>query len=82
MKLCKAIAMRMIDVCNEKGISVCEAALKGGKSPSVIYDLLKGRTSRPQVSTLQSFCEGAGLTLSQFFDADCFRGIEDDNSAP
>jgi hypothetical protein len=77
MKLNEAIIKRINEVCVEKGISVCDAALKGGKSPSAIYDLAKGRTQCSKVVTIQRFCEGAGITLSEFFDRDYFQDIDD-----
>ena len=77
MKLNEAIVKRINEVCAEKGISVCDAALKGGKSPSAIYDLSKGRTQCSKVVTIQRFCEGAGITLSEFFDREYFQDIDD-----
>ncbi len=77
MKLNEAIIKRINEICEEKGISVCGASLNGGKSPSAIYDLAKGRTKCSKVVTIQRFCEGAGLTLSEFFDAEYFNDIED-----
>ncbi len=77
MKLNEAILKRMDEICREKGISVCGAALKGGRSPSALYDLAKGRTQCPKVATVRSFCEGAGITLSEFFDAEYFNHTED-----
>ena len=53
--------------------------LNGGKSPSAIYDLIKGRTKCPKVTTVNSFCEGAGITLSNFFNRDYFNDLEDDD---
>ncbi|MBQ8433643.1 MAG: hypothetical protein IJX23_02420 [Clostridia bacterium] len=44
MNLNDAIIKRIEEICKEKNINVCEASLGGGKSPSAIYDLLKGRT--------------------------------------
>lgn len=43
MNINDAIAKRNKEVCKEKNINVCEATLNGGKSPSAIYDLIKGR---------------------------------------
>lgn len=77
MKLNEAIIRRIKEICHERGISVCEAALGGGKSPSAIYDLVKGRTQCSKVATIRSFCEGAGITLSEFFDAEYFNHLED-----
>ncbi len=77
MKLNEAIIKRIFEICEEKGISVCGATLGGGKSPSAIYDLVKGRTKCSKVVTIQRFCEGAGITLSRFFDAEYFDNLED-----
>lgn len=77
MKLNEAIVKRINQICKEKGVTVCEAALGGGKSPSAIYDLVKGRTKCSKVVTIQRFCEGAGITLAEFFSSEYFDNIED-----
>ena len=77
MKLNEAIINRIKEICKEKDISVCEAALGGEKSPSAIYDLVKGRTQCSKVTTIQRFCEGAGITLSEFFNAEYFNNLDD-----
>lgn len=77
MKLNEAIVKRINEICKQKGISVCGAALGGGKSPSAIYDLAKGRTQCSKVVTIRRFCAGAGITLSEFFDREYFNNIED-----
>ena len=78
MNLNDAIIKRIEEICNEKGSNVCEIALNGGMSPSAIYDLLKGRTKCSKVITVKRFCEGAEMTLSEFFDREYFNHIEED----
>ena len=70
MNLNEAIIKRINEICEEKNLNVCGASLSGGKSPSAIYDLIKGRTKCSKVSTIKAFCQGAGITLSEFFDKD------------
>ncbi|MGM9642269.1 MAG: helix-turn-helix domain-containing protein [Eubacteriales bacterium] len=77
MKLNEAIVKRINEICEQKGVSICEAALGGGKSPSAIYDLIKGRTKCSNVVTILRFCEGAGITLAEFFDSAYFDDIDD-----
>ena len=77
MNLNDAIVKRIREVCEEKKINVCDASLKGGMSPSAIYDLIKGRTKCSKVITVKRFCEGVGITLSEFFDRDYFNEFED-----
>ena len=73
MNINDAIVKRIEEICKEKNINVCGATLNGGKSPSAIYDLIKGRTKCSKVSTIKAFCQGAGITLSEFFDKDYFN---------
>ena len=77
MGLNEAIICRINEICEEKNLNVCDACLKGGMSPSAIYDLYKGRTKCSKVITIKRFCEGAGMTLSEFFDRDYFNAQED-----
>ena len=77
MNLNDAIIKRIEEICKQKNINVCEAALSGGKSPSAIYDLIKGRTKCSKVSTIKAFCQGAGITLAEFFDRDYFNDFEE-----
>ena len=78
MKLNDAIVRRIQEICREQESNVCDIALSGGMSPSAIYDLMKGRTKCSKVVTVKRFCEGAGITLSQFFDKDYFNDPEED----
>lgn len=78
MKLNDAIVKRIEEICKERDGSICDIALSGGMSPSAIYDLIKGRTKCSKVITVKRFCEGAGMTLSEFFDRDYFNELEED----
>ena len=77
MKLNDAIVKRIEEICKEKRSNVCDIALRGGMSPSAIYDIFKGRTKCSKVITVKRFCDGAGITLSEFFDRDYFQDFDD-----
>ncbi|MBE6655724.1 MAG: hypothetical protein E7609_02500 [Ruminococcaceae bacterium] len=77
MKLNDAITKRIDEICSEKALNICDASLKGGMSPSAIYDLYKGRTKCSKVITIKRFCEGVGITLKEFFDREYFNDIEE-----
>ncbi len=77
MNINEAIIKRIEEICVEKRINVCDACLRGGMSPSAIYDLLKGRTKCSKVVTIKRFCEGAGISLSDFFDRPYFDEPEE-----
>lgn len=73
-----AIIKRVNEICKERNSNICDICLKGGMSPSAIYDIIKGRTKCSKVITIKRFCEGAGITLSEFFDRDYFNELEED----
>ena len=78
MNLNDAIIKRIEQICKERESNVCDIALSGGMSPSAIYDLIKGRTKCSKVITVKRFCDGAGITLAEFFDRDYFNEPEAD----
>ena len=78
MKINEAILRRIEEICKEQGSNICDISLKGGMSPSAIYDIAKGRTKCSKVITVKRFCEGAEITLSEFFDREYFNEPEDD----
>jgi len=78
MKLTDAIIKRIDEVCKERHSNVCDISLSGGMSPSAIYDIIKGRTKSSKIITVKRFCDGAGMTLSEFFDRDYFNDSEDE----
>ena len=78
MNLNDAIVKRIDEICKQRGSNICDIALNGGMSPSAIYDLVKGRTKCSKVITVKRFCEGAGMTLSEFFNREYFTDLEED----
>ena len=78
MNLNDAIVNRINEICKDRNSNICDIALKGGMSPSAIYDIIKGRTKCSKVITIKRFCEGAGITLTEFFDRDYFNEPEED----
>ena len=77
MKLNDAIVKRIDEIYLERGSNVCDISLNWGMSPSAIYDIIKGRTQCSKVITIKRFCEGAGMTLYEFFDRDYFNEPEE-----
>lgn len=78
MNLNDAILRRIEEICKERSSNICEISLRAGMSPSAIYDLIKGRTKYSKIITIKRFCEGAEMTLSEFFDKDYFNEPTED----
>lgn len=69
----KALATRIIELADERDRTVTEMARRGGIKQSTISEILNGRSKHPKISTIQAYCNGCGITLSEFFDSPLFR---------
>lgn len=76
MLLPEAIKLRIIELLNINNLSAYKLSYKGGISPSNISDVLRGKVSEPTVSTILHICEGANITLKDFFDSSLFDEVE------
>lgn len=77
MTLKEAIIVRIKELCKEKGKAVSEICLSGGLTPSTYYDFVNNRTKLPKIDTIKKICQGAGVTMAEFFDRDYFNDYED-----
>lgn len=73
----QAIVKRIKELVQEHNKTICDISLSGGITPSTIYDILSGKSKKAQVISIKRFCDGLGITLTEFFDKDYFNGIED-----
>ena len=76
MNINEAIIKRVLEITELKKMSISDVSLKGGMSPSNIYDLLHNRTKHSKINTIQRFCEGAGITITEFFTSPIFNDLE------
>lgn len=76
MLLPEAIKLRILELLNTKKLSAYKLSYQGGISPSNISDVLRGKVTEPTISTILHICEGANITLKDFFDSDLFNDVE------
>ena len=72
----QAIANRIIQLCDDKKISVNELASRSGVSPSTVYSILDQRSQNPGAVTLKKLCDGLDITLGDFFSTPEFDALE------
>lgn len=67
---------RILSLCESKKITINKLATDSGVAPSTLKNILYGKSKNPGVVTLKMLCDGMGITLSEFFDTDEFRKLE------
>ena len=76
MKTKQAVAMRILELCRERNITVNTLANISGVPPSTIYSMLNEKSQNPGTVSIKKLCDGFEITLRQFFDSRLFDSIE------
>mgnify|MGYP003459803960 CR=1 FL=1 len=71
MKIKKAVAQRITNLCKERGIAVNALGNISGVSPSTIYSMLNSKSQNPGVVSLQKLCDGLEITIRDFLTMIC-----------
>ena len=72
----EAIANRILQLCDEKGIAVNELANISGVAPSTVYSILNEKSQNPGSITIKKLCDGLEITLGEFFSTPIFDALE------
>ena len=76
MKTKQAVAMRILELCRERNITVNTLANISGVPPSTIYSMLNEKSQNPGTVSIKKLCDGFEITLRQFFDSRLFDSTE------
>ncbi len=72
----QAVANRILQLCQERGIAVNALAASAGVSPSTVYSMLNEKSQNPGVVTIKKLCDGLDITLGEFFSTPEFDALE------
>lgn len=78
MKLSEAVKKRIINLTNEKNITLHRLSLNSGISYSTLNSFINGKSQSPKIVTLLHICEGLEIELNEFFTDDLFKDVEED----
>ena len=76
MDMYTAVKYRIIQLCGEKNMTVNKLANYSGIPPSTLKSILYGNSKNPGIVTLKKLCDGLGVSITEFFDTDIFRNLE------
>ena len=72
----QAVAKRILQLCNERNMTINALANISGVSPSTIYSMLNEKSQNPGVVSIKKLCDGWEISLREFFDSELFDGLE------
>lgn len=70
------IVLQFKNICAERNIKYNELAVRSGVTPSTVYSMMDDRRRDLSVITLKKLCDGPDMTITEFFDDDIFRSLE------
>lgn len=76
MNTVAAVKNRILELCEEREISINKLATISGLPPSSIKNILYGKSQNPKVLTIKMICDGLGITLDEFFSMSEFYELE------
>ena len=76
MTIGDAVRQRIIQLCQERDISINKLSSISGVTQSTVNNIVSGRNNSTTVSTIKKLCDGLGITIDDFFRSDLFCGLE------
>lgn len=76
MKTTEAVRNRILQLCQERNMTINRLATVSALPPSSIKNILYGKSKNPKLLTIKLICDGLDITLGQFFSTPEFDGLE------
>lgn len=76
MRIGEAVRVRILELCQERDLSVNKLSNISGVTQSTVNNIVSGRNRSATISTLKKLCDGFGITIQEFFDAEQFADLE------
>ena len=76
MTVGEAVRLRIIQLCQEREISINKLSSISGVTQSTVNNIVSGRNNSATVSTVKKLCDGLGITIDEFFHCELFAGLE------
>ena len=76
MRTGEAVAKRILELCEERGITVNKLCTISGVTQSTVNNIISGRNQTVTLLTVKKLCDGLEITIQDFFASDLFRDLE------
>ncbi len=71
-----AVKNRILYYLGEKNMPIHKLAILSAVPASTIKNILYGKSQNPGIVTLKMLCDGLDITLTEFFDSEDFKHLE------
>lgn len=78
MNLQQAVKFRVLNLCEERNITINKLAMLSGISQSTVSSLIDGSSQNPKLLTILRICLGLDIELKEFFNDKIFSELDDE----
>ncbi len=76
MNTIKAVADRLLDLREQKNLSVNALARTSAVPPSTLKNIINGGSKNAGIVTIKKLCDGLEISLFDFFDTEIFKTLD------
>ena len=76
MNIGEAVKERILELCQERNISVNKLSNMSGVTQSTVNNIISGRNNSTTISTIKKLCDGLEISVEDFFNSELFRDLE------
>ena len=70
------VAERILYFCNKQNISINALARISAVPPSTLKNIVNGVSQNPGIVTIKKLCDGLEISITDFFNTDEFKNLE------
>ena len=72
----KAVANRLLELCEERNLTINALARLSAVPPSTLKNIINGGSKNAGVVTIKKLCDGLEISLFDFYNTDIFKTLE------
>lgn len=76
MNVSDVVAERILELCRASGLTVNKLSTISGVTQSTVNDIVNKKAKNIGIITIKKLCDGLDITITDFFNTDSFRGLE------
>ena len=76
MTTAEAVRDRILQLCEQRSMTINKLATVSALPPSSVKNILYGKSQNPKLLTIKMLCDGLDITLGEFFSTEVFDGLE------
>ena len=76
MNIAQAVKESIEELAAQRGLNFCRLASISGIPYSTMKSIVYNQSKNPGITTIKKICDGLDITITEFFDTQTFRDLE------